>query len=81
MNTIEAIREFFGWCSVINIGLLILATIKLVLFRDPISSIHATMFNMDKSDLSRAYLQFLAQYKIAIFVFNIVPYFALRIMS
>ena len=81
MNTIEAIREFFGWCSVINIGLLILATIKLVLFRDPISSIHAKMFNMDKSDLSRAYLQFLAQYKITILVFSIVPYFALRIMS
>jgi hypothetical protein len=81
MNTIEAMREFLGWCSVINIGLLILATIKLVLFRGPISSIHAKMFNLDESDLSRAYLQFLAQYKIAILVFCVIPYFALRIMS
>ena len=81
MNTIEAMREFLGWCSVINIGILILATIKLVLFRGPISSIHAKMFNLDESDLSRAYLQFLAQYKIALLVFSIVPYFALRIMS
>ena len=81
MNTIEAMREFFGWCSVINIGLLLLATIKLVLFRGPISCIHAKMFNVDESDLSRAYLQFLAQYKIAILVFCVIPYFALRIMS
>ena len=81
MNSIEAMREFFGWCAVINIGLLILATIKLFLFRGPISSIHAKMFNMEKSDLSRAYVQFLAQYKIVILVFSIVPYFALRIMS
>ena len=81
MNTIEAMREFFGWCSVINIGILILAMIKLVLFRGLISSIHAKMFNLDESDLSRAYLQFLAQYKIAILVFSIIPYFALRIMS
>ena len=81
MNTIEAMREFLGWCSVINIGIFILAAIKLVLFRGPISCIHAKMFNVDESDLSRAYLQFLAQYKIAILVFCVIPYFALRIMS
>ena len=80
MNTIEAARGFLGWCSVINIGLLILSGISLVLFGGPISRIHAKMFNLDESNMSRAYFQFLAQYKIAIILFNIVPYFALRIM-
>ncbi len=80
MNTIEAAREFLGWCSVINIGLLIFSGIFVVLFRDPISRIHAKMFDLDESNMSRAYFQFLAQYKIAIILFNIVPYFALRIM-
>ncbi len=80
MNTIEAAREFLGWCSVINIGLLIFSGIFVVLFRGPISRIHAKMFNLDESNISRAYFQYLAQYKIAILVFNIVPYFALRIM-
>ncbi len=81
MNTIEAMREFLGWCSVINIGLLIFSAIFVVSLRGPISRIHAKMFNLDESDLSRAYFQYLAQYKIAIIVFNIVPYFALRIMN
>lgn len=81
MNTIEAMREFLGWCSVINIGLLIFSSIFLVLLRGPISRIHGKMLNLDESDLSRAYLQFLAQYKIVIIVFTIVPYFALRIMN
>ena len=81
MNTIEAMRKIFGLCSVINIGLYILAAIKLILFRGPISSIYAKMFNLDESDLSRAYLQWSAQYKIAILVFCVIPYFALRIMS
>ncbi len=80
MNTIEAAREFLGWCSVINIGLLIFSGIFVVLFRGPISRIHAKMFDLDESNISRAYFQYLAQYKIAILVFNIVPYFALRIM-
>ena len=81
MNTIEAMRKFFDLCSVINIGLYILAAIKLILFHGPISSIHAKMFDLDKSDLSRAYIHWLSQYKIAIFVFSIVPYFALKIMG
>ena len=80
MITIEAAREFLGWCSVINIGLLIFSGIFVVLFRGPISRIHAKMFNLDESNMSRAYFQYLAHYKIAIIVFNIVPYFALRIM-
>ena len=81
MNTIEAMREFLGWCSVINIGLLAFSAIFVVALRTPISSLHAKMFNLDESDLSRAYFQYLAQFKIAIIVLNIVPYLALRIMS
>jgi len=80
VNTIEAAREFLGWCSVINIGLYIFSGIFVVLFRGPISRIHAEMFDLDESNISRAYFQYLAQYKIAIIVFNIAPYFALRIM-
>ena len=81
MNTIESMSEFLGWCSVINIGLLTFSAIFMVSLRSPISRIHAKMFNLDESDLSRAYFQYLAQYKIAIIVFNIVPYLALRIMG
>jgi len=65
MNTIEAMREFLGWCSVINMGLLMFSAIFVVSLRGLISRIHAKMFNLDASDLSHAYFQYLAQYKIA----------------
>jgi uncharacterized protein DUF6868 len=81
MNTIETIREFIGWCTVINIGLMIFSAIIVIAFRGPILRIHAKMFNLDEKYLSRAYFQYLAQYKIAVIVFNIIPYFALKIMS
>jgi hypothetical protein len=81
MNTIEAIREFLGWCSVINIGLLMFSAIVVVALRGTVSRLHAKMFSLEESDLSRAYFQYLAQYKIAIIVFNIVPYLALWIMN
>jgi hypothetical protein len=38
------------------------------------------MFGLEDADLSRAYFQYLAQYKILVFVFNLMPYLALRIM-
>ena len=81
MVTVEVMREFLGWCSVINIGLLTFTAIFVVLLRGPISRIHAKMFNLDEAELSPAYFQYLAQYKFIIIVFNIVPYLALRIMN
>ena len=81
MSSIETLTAFLGWCSVINIGLLTLASIFLVLIHGPISKIHAKMFGLSEEDISRAYFQYLAQYKIAILVFNLVPYIALKIMA
>ena len=81
MNTIEAMRGFFAWCSVINIGVLIFSSILMVSLRGMASRIHAKMFGLEESDISRAYFRFLTQYKILIIVFSVVPYFALRIMA
>lgn len=81
MNSIEIITAFFGWCTVINFGILIVAAILLVLTRDSISKIHGKMFGLNEMDVARAYFQYLAQYKIAIFVLNLVPYIALRMLS
>ncbi len=57
------------------------AAMSLALMRSPISQIHAKMFGLNEVDLSRAYFQYLAQYKIAIFVLNLVPYIALKIIA
>jgi len=39
------------------------------------------MFGLDPEDVSRDYVRYLAQYKIAIIVFSLVPYIALKFMS
>ena len=78
---IETIREFLGWCTVINFGLMALVVVKLLLVRDWASRVHAKMFGFDEGSVREAYFQFVAYYKIAIIVFNLVPYIALTIMS
>ena len=81
MNTIEELREFFGWCSVINISILILSTIMLTVMRSWVVSFHARMSGVDEADLPKIYFEYLGNYKILIFVFNLVPYLALRLMA
>jgi len=80
MISIDTVREFFGWCTVINIGILLIATIFIACARGTITTIHSKLFKLNDTDLSHAYFQFLGQYKLAIYVFNLVPYIALRIM-
>ena len=78
MNTLTL---FLGWCSVINIGILVVSTIALVVARGPVSGIHSKLFGVSQSDLAPLYMQYLGNYKIAIILLNIVPYIALRIIA
>ena len=79
--TIDILREFFGWCAIINILFLTLTSILIITVRGSVSRIHGKMFNLDEKDLSREYFHYLGQYKIATLVFSIAPYIALKIMS
>ena len=81
MNSLETLTAFFGWCAVINIVLLTLASIMLAVMRGPISQLHARMFGLSEEDLSRAYFQYLAHFKIAILVLALVPYIALKMVA
>jgi len=78
--TIDTLAALLAWSTVLNMGMLTFAALMLVSMRSSISSIHARMFKLEEADLSRAYFQYLAQYKILIFVFNLMPYLALRII-
>ena len=79
--TTETLTAFFGWCALINIGLMILTTVTLLVGQEPILRFHSRMFGLEKTELQRAYFQYLAQLKIAVLVFSIVPYIALRLIG
>jgi hypothetical protein len=53
----------------------------LITTRGAISRIHGKMFGLEAADLSRAYFQYIAQYKVAIIVFSLTPYIALKFMA
>lgn len=79
MGVLE-LTAFLGWLSIINIGVLFFCLLVVSLFSKYLMEIHQKLFDVKKADLPKIYLKHLAQYKTLIVFFNIVPYFALKIM-
>ena len=79
--TVEMLTTILGWCLAINIGLLVFAAVAVMGFRNLVLHLHGKLFGLSDDDLVRAYFQYLANYKIAIIVFNLVPYVALKLLT
>ena len=78
---IETLREFLGLCTVINFGLLIVSSVLLMALRDWVTKIHSKMFDLDEAWVRQSYFTYLANFKIAVIVLNLVPWLALKLMS
>ena len=77
---IQKLATFFMWCTIINGGLLILATIMGIIGHDFIYSVQGKLFQIPREALNVAYYSFLGLYKIIWLVFNAVPYVSLLII-
>jgi hypothetical protein len=81
MASIEVLATFFGWCTLINISVLVFTTVVLVLMKGFISDFHARLFAVKQEELPPVYFAYLGQYKVAILMLNLVPYLALKLMT
>ena len=81
MNSIDTLAEFFGWCTVINIGIYLLTVVALAAFRSLVLRINARIFSISEEDVARVSFQYVGNYKLAITVLCFVPYVALELMS
>jgi len=79
--SIERLRNFLGWCTVINFGLFFFVVAKLLLIGEWASEVHSGMFQIDAASIRQVYFLYLVYYQLAIIVLNLVPYAALRIMA
>jgi hypothetical protein len=79
--TMEQLTTLLGWCSVINIAVLAFSTLVVITLKGTIVKVHSAMFGVDPTNLPSTYFQYLANYKIAIIVLNLAPWFGLKIMA
>jgi hypothetical protein len=78
---IATLKDFFMWCSIINVGLITWWALFILFANDFVYRMHRKWFNIPKENFESIHYAGIAFFKIIVFVFNIVPYIALAIIS
>jgi hypothetical protein len=68
------------WCSIINIGLLMLTFVMCIFAADWIYQIHSKWFPISRVAFNTILYSFLGAYKMLVLIFNIIPWIALSII-
>tara|TARA_B100001964_G_C14111379_1_gene543989 strand:+ start:97 stop:351 length:255 start_codon:yes stop_codon:yes gene_type:complete len=77
--TIENLRTLLGWCSVINMGMLAVWSLAFVFARGFVFRMHTRWFNISEERFDEIHYTMMGYYKLAVFLFNLVPYLVLRL--
>lgn len=79
--TLDTLREMFLWCTVLNYGLLLVWFLLFTLAHDRLHRLHGRWFRLLPEQFDVVHYSGMAMYKIAVVIFNLVPYLALRFVG
>ena len=79
--TIDLVRDALLWCFIINMGILLWWFLFFTLAHDWVYQFHGKWFKLSVDKFDTIHYAGMAFFKICIFLFNIVPYFALCIVG
>jgi len=79
--TLEIIRSTLAWSTVINLGILLWWFIFISLAHDWTYRFHSKWFKLSEEKFDTIHYAGMALFKIGIFLFNLAPYLALRIVG
>ncbi len=77
---IEMLSRFLMWCTILNMGLLVLSFLILAFAGDFVYKIHSKWFSMPRETLNVVLYSSLILYKVIILAFNIIPWAVLMII-
>lgn len=78
---IQSLTQFFMWCTIINVGLLMFWTLWIMAAPELVYRLQARFFPISRETFTLTMYCFLGIFKIVVIVFNIVPYVALLIIG
>lgn len=79
--TLEMIRSTLAWSTVINLGILLWWFVFISLAHDWTYRFHSKWFKLSEEKFDTIHYAGMALFKIGIFLFNLAPYLALRIVG
>lgn len=78
---IQALTQFFMWCTILNGSLLLLWTTMCILAPDLVYRMQIKWFPIPRETYNVIIYSFLGLFKIIFLIFNLVPYLALLIIG
>ncbi|RUM51904.1 MAG: hypothetical protein DSY87_08145 [Methylococcus sp.] len=78
---IETLQEILGWCSLINMGLLLWWFLAFVFAHDRIYGLHGRWFRLSVEQFDAIHYGAMGIVKMMVLVFNLVPYLVLRMLA
>jgi amino acid transporter len=78
---IQTLTTFFMWCTIINLGLLILTSLVCIFLADFSYRMNNRFFSISRDAFNIGLFSFIGLFKIFVIVFNLVPYIALLIIG
>lgn len=78
---VDSLIAFLGWCTLINLGLLIWWSLFVVFAHDWTYRTHSKWFKISVDQFDSMHYSLMGVFKMGVIIFNLVPYLALRIVT
>lgn len=79
--TINQLQQLLMWCSILNMGLLIVSFFAILVFQPKIRRIHSNLFKIPEGKVSLAIYLLFGLWKLLTFTFFIFPWIALSLIQ
>jgi len=79
--SLSVVRELLGWCTMINIGLLLFWFVMLAAARDWVYRVHTIWFKISREQFDATHYAGMTYFKLGIFLLNLTPWIALSIIG
>jgi hypothetical protein len=79
--TLDLATAIFGWMTVINLAVYLVAAAFIVFARGWITHLQERLMGVPAERWPELYVDYLSRYKLAIMVFNVAPWLALTIVG
>lgn len=80
MNSIDSRASFFGWLTIVNIGIYLFVILGTTVFRSMMLGMNTKLFGISEVEIMRESFRYVAHYKLLITIFCFAPYLSLKIM-
>ena len=81
MKTPEIWTTFFGWLTIINIGIYLITVTALYLMRGFAYRMNARVFGISEEEVGNTTFKYVGAFKLLITVFCFAPWLALKLMA